>query len=72
MVFVLSKKNPLSAFRADSGFFFFLIGEFMPLSTLCLAEDNYTLDEYDKEANKVSDGGYVTHNLYMGLNFLKN
>jgi len=33
MVFVLSKKNPLSAFWADNGFSFFLIGEFMPLST---------------------------------------
>jgi hypothetical protein len=71
MVFVLSKKNPLSAFRADNGFFF-LIGEFMPLSTLCLAEDNYTLDEDDNKANKVSNGKYVNHNFNMSLNFLKN
>jgi len=67
MVFVLSKKNPLSAFGADNGFFF-LIGEFMPLSTLCLAEDNYTLDEYDNKDNKVSDGRYVIHNLNISLN----
>jgi len=52
---VLSKKNPLSAFWADNGFSFFLIGEFMPLSTLCLAEDNYTPDEYNNKANKVSN-----------------
>jgi len=54
MVFVLSKKNPLSAFRADNGFSFFLIGEIMPLSTLCLAEDNNTLDEHDNKDRKVA------------------
>jgi len=70
MVFVLSKKNPLSAFRADNGFFF-LIGEFMPLSTPCLAEDNYSLDEYDNKDNKVSDGRYVNHNLNINLNFMR-
>jgi len=48
MVFVLSKKNPLSAFWADNGFSFFLIGEFMPLSTLCPVEDNYIFDEDNK------------------------
>jgi hypothetical protein len=71
MVFALSKKNPLSAFGADNGFFF-LIGEFMPLSTLCLAEDNYTLDEYDNKDNKVSDSRYVNHNLNISLNFMSN
>jgi len=72
MVFFLSKKNPLSAFRADNGFSFFLIGEVMPLSTLCLAEDNYTLDEYDNKDNKVANGRYVNHNFNMNFNFLKN
>jgi len=71
MVFVLSKKNPLSAFGADNGFFF-LIGEFMPLSTLCLAEDNYTFDEHNNKSNKVSNGRFVNHNLNMSLNFLKS
>jgi len=28
----------------------------MPLSTLCLAEDNYSLYEYENKANKVSNG----------------
>ena len=55
MMLVPSKKKPLSAFSADNGFFFFLIGDFMPLSTLCLAEDNNTLDE-DNKANKISNG----------------
>jgi hypothetical protein len=55
MVFVLSKKKSVIGFWADNGFFF-LIGKFMPLSTLRLAEDNYVLDEYDNKYNKVSDG----------------
>jgi len=71
MVLVLSKKNPSSAFRADNGFFF-LVGEFMPLSTLCLAEGNDTLDEYDNKANKVSNSRYVNHDLNLSLNFLKS
>ena len=32
-----------------------MFGGVMPLSTLCLAEDNDTLDEDDNKDNKVSD-----------------
>jgi hypothetical protein len=35
---------------------FFLVGDFMPLSTLSPAEDNNTLDENDNKTNKVSNG----------------
>jgi len=35
----------------------------MPLSTLCLAEGNYTLDEDDNKDNKVSDGRQIHFDL---------
>ena len=44
----------------------------MPLSTLCLTEDNYIFDEYDNKANKVSNSRFVNHNLNMNLNFPKD
>ena len=69
---VPSKKNRYRLLELITDFLFFLIGDFMPLSTLCLAEDNYTPDEYNNKANKVSNSKYFNHNLNMSLNFRKN
>ena len=52
---VPSKKNRYRLLELITDFLFFLIGDFMPLSTLCLADDNNTLDE-DNKANKISNG----------------
>ena len=54
-MFVPSKKNRYRLLELITDFLFFLIGDFMPLSTLCLAEDNNTLDE-DNKTNKISNG----------------
>jgi hypothetical protein len=56
MMFVPSKKNRYRLLELITDFLFFLIGDVMPLSTLCLAEDNDTLDEDDNKTNKVSNG----------------
>jgi len=55
MMLVPSKKNRYRLLELITDFLFFLIGDFMPLSTLCLAEDNNTLDE-DNKTNKISNG----------------
>ena len=70
-MFVLSKKNRYRLLGLITDFLF-LVGEFMPLSALCLAEDNDTLDEYDNKANKVFSGKYVHLSLNMELNFMMN
>ena len=52
---VPSKKNRYRLLELITDFLFFLIGDVMPLSTLCLAEDNNTPDE-DNKTYKISNG----------------
>jgi hypothetical protein len=56
MMFVPSKKNRYRLLELITDSDFFLIGDAMPLSTLCLAEDNNTPDEDDNKTNKISNG----------------
>jgi hypothetical protein len=56
------KQKPLSASGADNGFCFFWLGwKIRPLSTPCLAADNYIYYEDDNKANKVGNGKNIFH-----------
>jgi hypothetical protein len=55
MMFVPSKKNRYRLLELIT-VFLFLIGDLMPLSTLCLAENNNVLGEDNNKTNKIPNG----------------
>jgi len=55
-MFVPSKKNRYRLLELITDFLFFLIGDLMPLSTLCLAENNTAPGEDNNKTTKISNG----------------
>ena len=63
------KKKPLPATRLITVFVFDSNDTVRPLSTPLLAADNnYSADEYENKANKVSSGANVVHGNPSNLN----